>query len=84
MDSWSADQLKKMQLGGNKKMNAFFQEYGVPKNTDIVTKYNSRAAEVRRPLESPPPVVHRTMFRWSMLWARGTWTLYPSLPSGMA
>mmetsp|Transcript_34144 Transcript_34144/g.65234 ORF Transcript_34144/g.65234 Transcript_34144/m.65234 type:complete len:489 (+) Transcript_34144:243-1709(+) len=48
MDSWSADQLKKMQLGGNKKMNAFFQEYGVPKNTDIVTKYNSRAAEYYR------------------------------------
>jgi hypothetical protein len=46
MDSWSAEQLKKMQLGGNKKMNDFFKEYGVSKTTDIVTKYNSRAAEV--------------------------------------
>lgn len=48
MDSWSPDQLKKMQLGGNKKMNDFFKEYGVKKETDIVTKYNSRAAEYYR------------------------------------
>jgi hypothetical protein len=46
MDSWSEIQLKKMQLGGNKKMNDFFKEYGVSKTTDIIAKYNSRAAEV--------------------------------------
>eukprot|EP00238_Polyblepharides_amylifera_P003206 CAMPEP_0196594556 /NCGR_PEP_ID=MMETSP1081-20130531/78674_1 /TAXON_ID=36882 /ORGANISM="Pyramimonas amylifera, Strain CCMP720" /LENGTH=400 /DNA_ID=CAMNT_0041918851 /DNA_START=380 /DNA_END=1582 /DNA_ORIENTATION=- len=45
MDSWSDIQLKKMQLGGNKKMNNFFKEHGISKETDIVTKYNSQAAE---------------------------------------
>jgi hypothetical protein len=46
MDSWNPDQLKKMQCGGNGKVNAFFQQYGVDKHTDIKDKYNSRAAEV--------------------------------------
>ncbi|KXZ53030.1 hypothetical protein GPECTOR_8g397 [Gonium pectorale] len=50
MDSWSADQLKKMQCGGNGKVNAFLKQYGVEKHTDIKDKYNSRAAEV-----GPPP-----------------------------
>jgi hypothetical protein len=61
MDSWSAEQLKKMQMGGNKKMNEFFKEYGVSKNTDIVTKYNSRAAEVIRHAHhtyAPPVEAH--------------------------
>jgi hypothetical protein len=47
MDSWSQDQLKKMQLGGNAKLNAFLKQYGVEKNMDIKDKYNGRAAEVR-------------------------------------
>lgn len=47
MDAWSADQLKKMQLGGNDKLNEFLERYGVPKDTDIKEKYNSKAAEVR-------------------------------------
>lgn len=46
MDAWSQDQLKKMQLGGNDKMNDFFGKYGISKNTDIKEKYNSTAAEV--------------------------------------
>lgn len=46
MDAWSQDQLKKMQLGGNEKMNDFFSKYGVSKITDIKEKYNSTAAEV--------------------------------------
>lgn len=46
MDSWSPDQLKKMQLGGNDALNSFFQKYGVEKATDIKEKYNSKAAEV--------------------------------------
>jgi hypothetical protein len=51
MDSWSSDQLKKMQAGGNGKTNAFLAQYGVDKYTDISLKYNSKAAEVR-PLAS--------------------------------
>ena len=46
MDAWSPDQLKKMQLGGNDKLNEFLDKYGVPKHTDIKEKYNSKAAEV--------------------------------------
>lgn len=48
MDSWSNDQLKKMQIGGNGKVNAFLQQYGISKDTDIKVKYNSRAAELYR------------------------------------
>ena len=46
MDSWSPEQLRKMQCGGNGKMNAFLKQYGVEKNTDTIEKYNSKAAEV--------------------------------------
>ncbi|GIL50118.1 hypothetical protein Vafri_6429 [Volvox africanus] len=48
MDSWSPEQLKKMQLGGNAKLNAFLKQYGVDKNVDIRDKYNTRAAEFYR------------------------------------
>lgn len=47
MDAWSADQLKKMQLGGNEQLNTFFLQYGVEKLVDVTEKYNSKAAEVR-------------------------------------
>lgn len=50
MDAWSQDQLKKMQLGGNDKMNDFFSKYGISKMTDIKEKYNSTAAEVSMPV----------------------------------
>lgn len=46
MDAWSADQLKKMQVGGNGALNDFFKQYGVDKHTDIKDKYNNRVAEV--------------------------------------
>jgi hypothetical protein len=46
MDAWSADQLKKMQAGGNGALNEFFRQYGVDKYTDIRDKYNNRVAEV--------------------------------------
>ncbi|KAK6152479.1 hypothetical protein DH2020_015114 [Rehmannia glutinosa] len=48
MDSWSEIQLKKMELGGNEKFNKFITQYGVPKETDIVAKYNTKAASVYR------------------------------------
>uniref|UniRef100_A0A7N0T372 Arf-GAP domain-containing protein n=1 Tax=Kalanchoe fedtschenkoi TaxID=63787 RepID=A0A7N0T372_KALFE len=48
MDSWSEIQLKKMEAGGNEKLNFFLSQYGIPKETDIVTKYNTNAAKVYR------------------------------------
>lgn len=47
MDAWSDDQLKKMQLGGNQRLNDFLKEYGIDKFTPIKDKYNSQAAGVR-------------------------------------
>ena len=47
MDAWNPDQLKKMQAGGNGKLNTFFQQYGISKETDIKIKYNNKVAEVR-------------------------------------
>ncbi|XP_051131177.1 ADP-ribosylation factor GTPase-activating protein AGD7 [Andrographis paniculata] len=48
MDSWSEIQLKKMELGGNERFNQFVSEYGISKETDIVVKYNTKAASVYR------------------------------------
>ena len=48
MDSWSEIQIKKMEAGGNERLNAFLAQYGVPKDTDIVTKYNTKAAGIYR------------------------------------
>ena len=44
MDSWSDIQLRKMEAGGNNALNAFFSQYGISSDTDIVQKYNTRAA----------------------------------------
>ncbi|GAB2272496.1 Probable ADP-ribosylation factor GTPase-activating protein agd6 [Dionaea muscipula] len=48
MDSWSEIQLKKMEAGGNDKLIAFLSQYGIPKESDIVVKYNTKAASVYR------------------------------------
>ncbi|XP_016500096.2 putative ADP-ribosylation factor GTPase-activating protein AGD6 [Nicotiana tabacum] len=48
MDSWSEIQIRKMELGGNDSLNKFMAQYGIPKETDIVTKYNTKAASVYR------------------------------------
>lgn len=48
MDAWTDDQLKKMQLGGNKRLNDFLGEYGVEKHTSIPEKYHTKAAEALR------------------------------------
>ncbi|KAH7553675.1 hypothetical protein ACOSP7_029517 [Xanthoceras sorbifolium] len=48
MDSWSEIQIKKMESGGNERLNSFLSQYGVPKETDIVTKYNTNAASIYR------------------------------------
>ncbi|XP_020266022.1 LOW QUALITY PROTEIN: ADP-ribosylation factor GTPase-activating protein AGD7-like [Asparagus officinalis] len=71
MDSWSEVQLKKMEAGGNDRLNAFLRQYGVAKEAEIVVKYNSNAASVYRdriqalaegrPWRDPPVVkeIHR-------------------------
>uniref|UniRef100_A0A1J3DGH8 Putative ADP-ribosylation factor GTPase-activating protein AGD6 n=1 Tax=Noccaea caerulescens TaxID=107243 RepID=A0A1J3DGH8_NOCCA len=48
MDSWSEIQIKKMEAGGNERLNKFLAQYGIPKETDIISKYNSNAATVYR------------------------------------
>ncbi|XP_019187545.1 PREDICTED: probable ADP-ribosylation factor GTPase-activating protein AGD6 [Ipomoea nil] len=48
MDSWSEIQLRKMEMSGNEKFNSFIAQYGIPKSTDIVAKYNTKAAAVYR------------------------------------
>ncbi|KAL8259716.1 hypothetical protein R6Q59_027669 [Mikania micrantha] len=48
MDSWSEIQLRKMESGGNESLNKFLSKYGIPKETDIVSKYNTNAASVYR------------------------------------
>ena len=48
MDSWSEIQIKKMEAGGNERLNSFLAQYGIAKETDIVSKYNSNAASVYR------------------------------------
>lgn len=48
MDSWSEIQIKKMESGGNERLNAFLSQYGIPKETEIVTKYNTNAASIYR------------------------------------
>ncbi|KAI3826231.1 hypothetical protein L1987_00276 [Smallanthus sonchifolius] len=48
MDSWSEIQLRKMESGGNETLNKFLSKYGIAKETDIVSKYNTNAASVYR------------------------------------
>ncbi|TXG58591.1 hypothetical protein EZV62_016420 [Acer yangbiense] len=48
MDSWSEIQIKKMESGGNERLNAFLSQYGIAKETDIVTKYNTNSASIYR------------------------------------
>lgn len=48
MDAWSDIQIKKMEAGGNQNLNSFLAQYGIPKETDIITKYNSNAASIYR------------------------------------
>ncbi|CAI8611571.1 unnamed protein product [Vicia faba] len=48
MDAWSEIQIKKMEAGGNDSLNTFLARYSIPKETDIVTKYNTNAASVYR------------------------------------
>ncbi|XP_030957911.1 probable ADP-ribosylation factor GTPase-activating protein AGD6 [Quercus lobata] len=72
MDSWSEIQIKKMESGGNEQLNSFFAQYGIAKETDIVTKYNTNAASVYRdriqalaegkPWRDPPVVKESTGF----------------------
>jgi hypothetical protein len=48
MDSWNDKQIQKMRVGGNDKLNAFLQQYGIPKTMPIPQKYNTPAASLYR------------------------------------
>ena len=74
MDSWKSEELNKMKAGGNSKLNDFLGQYGVAKETDIKTKYNTRAAEVYRDkikteanggVWKAPPVVKENLHKGS-------------------
>ncbi|WOL09267.1 hypothetical protein Cni_G18020 [Canna indica] len=66
MDSWTAAQLRRMECGGNDRLNAFLARRGVPKDAGIAAKYSSHAAAVfrdrvaalaeGRPWKDPPVV----------------------------
>lgn len=49
-DSWTKDQLRFMQAGGNGRAKAFFRSHGIEtvKREDINSKYKSRAGELYR------------------------------------
>ncbi|XP_038989022.1 ADP-ribosylation factor GTPase-activating protein AGD7-like [Phoenix dactylifera] len=81
MDSWSEIQLKKMEAGGNDRLNGFLAQYGVLKETDIPAKYNTKAAAVYRDRIQAlaegrpwrdPPVVKETLTTGGGCRATGT------------
>lgn len=48
MDSWNPTQLKMMSLGGNRRLREFMEMYSLPSNTNLFSKYNSKALEYYR------------------------------------
>ncbi|CAL9105059.1 unnamed protein product [Musa textilis] len=70
MDSWTDPQLRRMECGGNDRLNAFLARRRVPRDADLAAKYNSRAAAAYRdriqalaegrPWQDPPVVKETT------------------------
>ena len=48
MDSWTEDEIKAMQVGGNQSLRSFFEEHGVSPDATIREKYSSPAAALYR------------------------------------
>jgi len=48
MDSWTREQVRAMEMGGNGSMNAFLEKYGVDARQGARTKYSSAAAAAWR------------------------------------
>jgi ADP-ribosylation factor GTPase-activating protein 1 len=46
MDSWSDKQISMMRQGGNAKLQEWFDQHGIPRNSSITKKYNSPEAEL--------------------------------------
>jgi len=92
MDSWTEVQLKKMELGGNSKMNEFFKQYGVEKSCPTKRKYNSKAAELYREklaaevsgrrFQLPPPSAVKAQAKESDEW--DSWETSQRKPSSNA
>lgn len=47
MDTWNEKQLKSMNIGGNKPLHEFFQDYDL-NDEAMSTKYKTKAAEYYR------------------------------------
>ncbi|KAA8522052.1 hypothetical protein F0562_012634 [Nyssa sinensis] len=50
LDSWTPEQLKMMNFGGNNRAQVFFKQHGWSDGGKIEAKYTSRAAELYRQL----------------------------------
>ena len=48
MDSWTPTQLKMMSLGGNRRLREYMKMYSLPSNSNLFSKYNSKALEYYR------------------------------------
>lgn len=48
MDSWTEDEIKAMQVGGNQSLRSFFEEHGISNDATIREKYSSPAAALYR------------------------------------
>ncbi|CAL9059780.1 probable ADP-ribosylation factor GTPase-activating protein AGD6 [Musa acuminata AAA Group] len=70
MDSWTEPQLRRMECGGNDRLNAFLTRRGVHRGVNVTAKYSSGAAAVYRdriqalaegrPWKDPPVVKEST------------------------
>lgn len=61
MDTWTWQQLRQMQVGGNAKAGAYFKKNGV-NNEDIKSKYDSRIARTyRTKIESDGTKLHKKL-----------------------
>ena len=47
LDTWSDDQIKKMNVGGNARLHAYFEKYNL-NNFEQSAKYKSKAADIYR------------------------------------
>lgn len=48
MDNWDDNQIKMLSIGGNNKLKLLLQEFGIPLEIKIETKYRLKALEYYR------------------------------------
>lgn len=52
LDMWTEKQLKQIEEGGNAKLKSFFQTYDLNDVYDIKVKYNTKAADYYRKMNT--------------------------------